>query len=160
MVTKKSDVRAAAPGTFTVTHQSNTDTWAVVDFHGRIRDAYFPTKEEALKRAALMWRYSKLDNFVDPITDEILTVDASLPAMLDDANGTPIVGEDDEWGMWWGTVRAAWCLSFHCATVHVSGYMGAIPWSGVFIGTADEAVDYAERHGVLVDHVEDGDPGA
>jgi hypothetical protein len=63
-----------------------------------------------------------------------------------DSIGTELIG-DDEHGMWWGTERAVWPLSFG-AVIHVRGYVGAVEYDGYFLGTEDEAESYAVCHGV------------
>lgn len=67
-----------------------------------------------------------------------------------DADGVDLVG-CDEMGLWWGTQDAAWVLSHRSGpTVEVWGEIGGEPWQGVFVGTLEEAVAYAENHGVRV----------
>ena len=72
-----------------------------------------------------------------------------------DPLGAPIVG-DDEHGFNWGTSSAAWVLPCigNARLVLVSGAFMGQHYDGAFIGHAGDAVDYAERRGVRVDHVE------
>jgi hypothetical protein len=74
-----------------------------------------------------------------------------------DRRGTDLVGEDAD-GFWWGTPFAPWCLSEGAAMVCVEGRRGATHCTYFFLGTRDEAVDYVERRGVRVTHVEIGAP--
>lgn len=84
----------------------------------------------------------RIGHFIDTISDEIVE-DI-------DAHGVDVIGEDEH-GIWWGTERAAWMISHTYYTVDVWGHLHGKPWQGVFIGTVEEAVDYAERHGVVVE---------
>ena len=92
--------------------------------------------------------------FVDPAT--------LIPFRDDercDARGVDLVGVEDDPDsagslLWWGTDRAAWILSPHVLVWVVEGPSGAHRRSFVLMGTHDEAVDYAERHGARVDYVE------
>ena len=74
-----------------------------------------------------------------------------------DAHGVPLIGADED-GVWWGTDRAAWVLREHPFTVTIHGHRGRQDWDGHFVGTEADAIEYAETHGVTVDHVESGDP--
>lgn len=95
-----------------------------------------------------------VDRFVDVVTGEPYGDDEKW-----DVNGVDFIGVDPDGSLWWGTERAAHVLSDHWASVRVSGWIGNAHWMGHFVGTDAEAIDYAERHGVTVDHVESGETG-
>lgn len=97
-------------------------------------------------------RPSRAACFVDPVSGERLADTDTC-----DAHGTDLIGVD-EYGVWWGTERAAWVLHEHPFTVQVRGRIGRLAWEGHFVGTEDAAIEYAETHGVVVDEVESGDP--
>lgn len=88
--------------------------------------------------------------FLDPETNDRLGDDEK-----EDVHGQDLIGVDDD-GIWWGTDRAAWVLSTHQTTCYVHGWQGNHPYVGHFCGTAAEAIDYAETHGVTVKFVESG----
>ena len=89
--------------------------------------------------------------FVDPFDGETILEQPGV-----DAHGTDLIGEDDH-GLWWGTPRAAWVLRPCTELVHVIGRLGAMTWDGWFIGSVEDAVAYAECHGVVVDETESDD---
>lgn len=95
-----------------------------------------------------------LGRFVDPVTGEPFADDEKC-----DADGVDLIGVDDGGDLWWGTPRAAYVLSNHWAIVRVGGFIGSARWDGFFVGTDDEAIDYARGHSVHVDHVESGETG-
>ena len=66
---------------------------------------------------------------------------------VEDSEGQPLAGSDD-FGVWWGTERAAWVLSEQYYTVVVNGFIGPMPYMGHFVGTVEEAIHYAREHGV------------
>jgi hypothetical protein len=106
------------------------------------------------KPTETMLTYDDTSTFVDPETGE-----RYAPYERLDPHGTPLIGED-EWGLWWGTERAAWVLS-EGSTSRLVRFTGTIcrttvKWDGFFIGTDDEATLYAECHGVTVAHLEPG----
>jgi hypothetical protein len=80
--------------------------------------------------------------FVDIVTGERVEVC--------DVHGVDVMGADEH-GLWWGTERAAWVLSEQAYTVEVWGHVGSEAYAGHFIGTEEEAIDYAERHMVRVE---------
>lgn len=88
---------------------------------------------------------SNLNHFVDVATGN--RIEPFEGEMLD-SEDYDIVGCDDEFGIWWGTPRAAWVLSEQANVVTVNGFVGPIPYMGYFVGTADEAMHYAREHGV------------
>jgi len=96
-----------------------------------------------------------VEHFVDPSTGERFGDEETC-----DVHGQELLGMDEERGeLWWGTQRAAWVLYPHFATVLIYGYVGPYHYSGHFVGTAEDVIDYAERHMVKVTHVEDGGEG-
>lgn len=163
MTRKSTDVRAVAPCTLrvvpcddcgTLVENPRDRSWDVVNARGDCLSNH-PTRAgaRAWKAREMARGTDRIGAFVDPHTDEILDTDVS-PL---DARGVSVVGEDRA-GFWWGTERAAWCLSLVGSTVLVAGFLGKTAWTGYFIGTEAESVEYAECHGVRVTHVEDGDP--
>ena len=92
---------------------------------------------------------SKIGSWVDVVSGEVM-------ADGGDRYGVPLLGEDEE-GFWWGTDAAPFVLSEQYYTVTVSGTLGSEHWFGHFVGTEEEAIDFAERRGVVVDCVETGE---
>ncbi len=72
-----------------------------------------------------------------------------------DPTGAPLVGEDDH-GFNWGTTSGAWVLPTigEARLVLVSGTLLGQRYDGAFIGRAADAIDYATRRGVRIDHVD------
>jgi hypothetical protein len=92
-------------------------------------------------------------HFVDPVSGERYG-----PWGRQDPHGQDLIGDDEE-GLWWGTERAAWVLSpgpIHGRFVRVTGQRKGVLYDGFFIGSEAEAVDYVERRGFDVFHIEEG----
>jgi len=131
----------------------NGRTWDVLD-RERFTDSdsfvveqCLPTRAAA-RAAAKRWNAGAQPGgyFVDPETGDRLPDDEKW-----DAEGEPIIGSDDD-GTWWGTERAAWVLREWPSVCIVYGWMGPDVYVGYFVGPTSEAREYAETHGVIVDH--------
>jgi hypothetical protein len=88
---------------------------------------------------------SNLNHFVDVATGNRIM---PFKGEMLDSEDCDIVGCDDEFGIWWGTERAAWVLSEQPNVVVVNGFIGPNAYVGYFVGTAEEARHYAKTHGV------------